>query len=355
MNNVEKKRLCIFIAVAYGIPALMSIFMFIGLRKEYDLTVFVNTQMMYPACGVILGKLISRNKEESLPLGGYITILVSTILMIILSIGSVFGSGKMINIPGTMSISPWDLGSQFILIFASIISYILFWICGKKKREDAGLNRKNILMSILMIVIFLVLYIARFFISALLSDVVYHTSENMDLLMGAFTNPKSLNLILALIPNFFITYVAFLGEEYGWRYYLQPIMLKRFGSVKGVIILGVVWALWHWNICFMFYSVETGPLMLVSQVITCVTVGIFFGYAYMKTQNIWVPVIMHYLNNNLIAVLSGGDVSILQNQVIHGKDIPIMLVQGLVFALFIFAPIYRKKHEELKNEIPQQD
>ena len=348
MNIVEKRRLWIFIAIAYGVTAVMSIFMFIGLRKEYNLTVFVNTQMFYPACGVILGKLITRKEDESLPVGGYITVLVSTAFMMILSICSVFGSGKMINLPG-MSISPWDLGSQFIMMISSIVAYILFWTCGKKKREDAGLNRKNIAMSILMIVIFIILYFARFLISATLSDAVYHTSESMDMLKGAVSNSRTWVMAFALLPTFFITFLAFFGEEYGWRYYLQPVMLQKFGLRKGVILLGLVWALWHLNVCFMFYSVETGPLMFVSQIITCVTVGIFFGYAYMKTQNIWVPVIMHYLNNNLIAVITGGDSSVLQNQIVHGKDIPIMIIQGLVFALFIFAPIYGKKLDKKAN------
>ncbi len=86
MNEIEKERLGIFIAVAYGVPAIMSIFMFIGMKKGVDLTMFVNTQMMYPACGVILGMIIARNKDESLPLGGFITTLVLTVIMMICSI-----------------------------------------------------------------------------------------------------------------------------------------------------------------------------------------------------------------------------------------------------------------------------
>ena len=77
----------IFIAVAYGFTYVMGIFMFIGFKKDYDLTVFVNTQMMYPACGVILGKILAKKEGESLPLGGYITFLVTSLLMMLLSIG----------------------------------------------------------------------------------------------------------------------------------------------------------------------------------------------------------------------------------------------------------------------------
>ena len=345
MNEIEKERLGIFIAVAYGVPAIMSIFMFIGMKKGVDLTMFVNTQMMYPACGVILGMIIARNKDESLPLGGFITTLVLTVIMMICSIIPVITKDIMLPIPG-MEMSLSTLIGSLILAVASFVSYVLFWVCGKKKREDTGLARKNIKMSILMILLFLVLYILRFVISATLSDALNGSGESMQMLKDAAINPRTYMLAAVLIPNFVFSFIAFFGEEYGWRFYLLPVMLKKFGLRKGVLLVGIVWAIWHINIDFMFYSVETGPLMFVAQIITCVTVGIFFAYAYMKTQNILVPVIMHYLNNNLVVVLAGGDTSVLQNQIVHAKDLPRMVIQGLVFALFIFAPIFGKIKKE---------
>ncbi|MBR5177318.1 MAG: CPBP family intramembrane metalloprotease, partial [Lachnospiraceae bacterium] len=78
MKELEKKKLWIFIAVAYGVAYAMNIVMIIGFKKEYDLSSFVATQMMYPACGVILGKLIFGNKDEKLPKAGYITVLGTT-------------------------------------------------------------------------------------------------------------------------------------------------------------------------------------------------------------------------------------------------------------------------------------
>ena len=115
------------------------------------------------------------------------------------------------------------------------------------------------------------------------------------------------------------------------------------GKRLGVIILGVVWALWHIGVDFMYYTTECGAQVLVSQIITCVVIAIFFGYAYMKTENIWVVVIMHYLNNNLGALLGGGGSQALQNQQIPWSYIPIHALSGIVFFLFIFAPLYNKK------------
>jgi membrane protease YdiL (CAAX protease family) len=99
----------------------------------------------------------------------------------------------------------------------------------------------------------------------------------------------------------------------------------------------------------MFYTTTNGPQMFVSQIITCTVIAIFFGYAYMKTQNIWVPVIMHYLNNNLAALLSGGGSDALQQQNIAWGDIPLFLASSIAFALFIFMPIYGKGKGEGKE------
>jgi membrane protease YdiL (CAAX protease family) len=36
-----------------------------------------------------------------------------------------------------------------------------------------------------------------------------------------------------------------LGEEFGWRGFAHPRLVRRLGSVRGCLVLGVVWAVWH--------------------------------------------------------------------------------------------------------------
>ena len=66
MNSTkkEKKKLIIYIAVAYGITYLMGLLMWYGSSKGYDVTTFPLAQMMYPATGVMLALLIT-NKGSS--------------------------------------------------------------------------------------------------------------------------------------------------------------------------------------------------------------------------------------------------------------------------------------------------
>ena len=120
-----------------------------------------------------------------------------------------------------------------------------------------------------------------------------------------------------------------------------------------MLILGVVWGLWHLPLDFFYYvTPDKGVVMTVNQIINCVTLGIFLGYAYMKTENIWVPVMIHFLNNNLVLVVSGAfSADVLENQSVSWLDIPLALVMnGLIFGLFIFAKQYRGKEASHRAE-----
>ncbi len=344
MNN---KRLWVFIAIAYGLTFLMSLVMYEAHRKGLNTTLFVNVQMMYPACGVILGKLLLKD-EQSLPVAGYITTLATTAVMIVIAVLSVvFPIAPIKYAEGLPEIDIWNVISQFPLIAGSVTAYILFWVCGKEKRVNAGIERKNIKQSIILVAVFVALLIGRAMIGVFITDLMTGTDDEWQTVLASLTNPMTW-ISLAVLPiNFIFVFLAFFGEEYGWRYYLQPLMQNRFGKRAGVLLLGLVWAVWHIGVDFMYYTDGYGLQAFAGQIVTCVVMAIFFGYAYMKTENIWMVVIMHYLNNNIAALLAGGGEDALQNQVINWKDIPVLAASSVVFALFIFMPLYNRKTEEV--------
>lgn len=344
----SKKKMWIFIAVAFVLNYLMLPLMYKGVMNGQDTSVFVVVQMFYPACAVVLGKLFSYN-EGKLPKAFYITILVTTVLGIICSAFSVFVPQTIESAVGEMDLY-YNI-MNVVVMLASILTIIFVSVSGKEKRANAGLRFKNPGKSML----FILLYIALFFGRLLVLTVIGCIQEGR--IADVFTEFTSMFVYegagimwFNILLNLPLTFVMFFGEEYGWRYYLQPIMQKKFGIPVGTILLGIVWGVWHIGEDFMFYSTETGAQMLCSQIITCISYAIFFGYAYMKTKNIWVVTLMHFFNNNMVMVLARDvSTSSMQGAVVSWSMLPMMAVGFAIFWLFILTPTMRGKAGKVED------
>ena len=346
MERVEKKKLILFIAIAFGFDLLMCIPMYIGYKMGKDLSAFVLAMMTYPACAVILGHMLYGNKEKKIPKVGFIVFLLTSLALVVVCLLSVVLPETTTTVGG-QSFSNWNLYSQYVLYVGSLVTYIIFWVAGKEKRRNVGFSRNKLMLSIAFAVLFIVLYFGRIYLSVILTQLINGTSGNQVAALSAgIFNATFIGNAIYILCLFPISFIAYLGEEYGWRYYLQPVLQKKFGLRGGVIVLGILWGLWHVGADFLYYTKETGPQMLVSQLITCFSLAAFFGYVYMKTKNIWLLAFLHFINNNFIALITG-DVNSIQNQSISWKDLPLAFVIDIVFWIFILAPIYNKKNKDV--------
>lgn len=326
----EKKQLKIFAIVNFGMTILMGIVMGISFNQGNDVTAFASAQMMYPAAGVILALIFTVGKNRKLPMRFFVTYLVTTVLAVVLTIGNVI-------IPSTI----WYLVENYVFIIGSIVSWVMLLIEKKEVRDEfvlrfGGHGTKK---SLLLMLLFLGLYILRLFLSGLMDGSIGEV-------IGIFASPETWMMTGVLVINFYLTFIIFFGEEYGWRYFLQPMLQKRFGLKGGVILLGVIWGLWHLPINVYYYSPDTWFYSILIHQITCISFSIFFGYAYGKTGNIWVPVVIHYINNNMAAVLTGS--ADFGNQVYGWKEVLMILVlNGILFVPFLFTKVYKEQKESV--------
>lgn len=126
--------------------------------------------------------------------------------------------------------------------------------------------------------------------------------QNISINMYAVTQIISALLYAPLI-NMFIS----AGEEVGWRGYLYPNLKEELGVVRGRIVGGVIWGIWHWPlIALVGYEYGTSYIgfpytgMLVFVVFTTIF-GYFLDILYEKTKTIWVPSIAHGALNAIAA------------------------------------------------------
>ena len=368
-KSVNGKRLFAFIAIAYGISFIMMIPMYVGKLKGLDLTQIVNAQMCSPAAGVAIGYLLFMRGEKRVPKFFMMVIVINYVIQLILGIASIYfmpfsssdvidlaqllgTSGTSSDITGastTLQMSQiYNLIGQSILIEFSILLWIAYFVAGRERRKFVGLSRNKEGVGILMVLLFVGLYLVRTLAPGFVEAAITKTMPQLLASYGDLVKNRMFALSIISLPfNYILTITAFLGEEYGWRVYLQPIMQKKFGMKLGIILLGIVWGLWHTPVDLFFYTEDSAPQMLIGQIITCVFLGIFFGFVYLKTNNIWICVCMHFLNNNLIPIITGTfSADVLTNQHVPWLYlIEILLLDFVIFGLFIFAKEYRKKKE----------
>lgn len=332
-----KKQLLIFLLIAYGVTYLTGILCWYGSTVPIELSIFPNAQMLYPAAGVMLAYLLTNWEDGRMPKAFYICFLFMAFTMLVLAVISVIFPEPSIVLYG-QKVSIWALIPNYAIIGGSILCWIAFLISGKQKRAAYGLGCKNFKASILCIAIFLILYFGR-------ASIAYALQGQAGTMFDIIKSLDTWTYLLFIPLNFILAFAPFLGEEYGWRYYLQPILQKRFGMRIGVLVLGIAWGLWHIFLDFFYYTApENGLIMTVSQIITCMALGIFFAWAYLKTGNIWVPVILHFLNNNLTVVISNDySQNVLENQQVTWEMIPSTLIlNGILFGFFLLSKEFQK-------------
>jgi membrane protease YdiL (CAAX protease family) len=108
-------------------------------------------------------------------------------------------------------------------------------------------------------------------------------------------------IVISPIINSLFTF----GEEFGWRGYLQP-KLMALGYRKALLLLGVIWGIWHWPVIAMGHNFGlsywgapwTGFLVMTWFTITA---GVILGWLTLRGGSVWPAVIGHAAINGIAA------------------------------------------------------
>ncbi len=149
-------------------------------------------------------------------------------------------------------------------------------------------------------------------------------------LQGDFSIAFSL-LMMAVTPAF--------CEEFFFRGYLQRHLERGFGVMWGIVATGVVFGLFH---------------LRLTQILPLSVLGIYLAYLTWRTGSLWVPIVVHFINNALALataefVMNRPDLDIAD---IEQVQVPwYLVVVGLLFFIGIVY-VLRQRAERLLARQP---
>jgi len=313
-EGVNWKQVGLFLVLTFGLTWLLDwvLWLTVGYGQNVTTAVLLQLQMLLPAfCAIGLGMFVFRdsplyqvrtNKER--PRWFFYYFLVYTVMYA--AVGAVMIISPNLTMAG--------LVTQGLTILGLVILLILRAVSGREAFARAGLAGGKFVHWLLFAVGFVLFYGLQ---TAL--NTIFHLGESVDIMqLMAQLAPAQMEQVEAMTPIVFLLvtgvqavllapFTALLlgfGEEYGWRGYLQGELVKM-GRVRGILLLGVIWGLWHAPVIVMGHNYPGYPVAGVFLMIGyTVGLGFVLGYAVLKSGSVLLAAFLHALNNQVAAFLS---------------------------------------------------
>ena len=180
----------------------------------------------------------------------------------------------------------------------------------------------------------------------------YQVLESAGAPMEELPIPLELLMAVQCVQAFLLApalnFVTCFGEEWGWRGYLLPKMNKLLPTVPTLLITGVIWGLWHAPLTIIGHNYGMDypgyPFAGIAMMcLFCMTLGIFMSYVTLKTGSCIPAILAHGAVNGIAAIgiyftVDGG------NPFIGPAPTGIVgMIPFLVIAVFMLISLKRKK------------
>jgi len=137
---------------------------------------------------------------------------------------------------------------------------------------------------------------------ALIQTQAQMLGQELNMTAGQIKSPIMSQILLGFVISPFVNIITCFGEEWGWRGYLLPKMLKKFSVVPTLLLTGVIWGLWHAPLTVMGHNYGVDypgfPIVgILAMCVFCTAVGICLSYVTIKTKSCIPAILGHGMIN----------------------------------------------------------
>ena len=132
----------------------------------------------------------------------------------------------------------------------------------------------------------------------------------LGLLLGAssISSFTILAFVTAMIPLAVTFFIFAFFEEIGWRGYLAPKVYGLNDRLLGHVLVGVIWASWHFPYLRELWSHTSEGLvtLLPRFILGTIIFAVVYGEIRIRTGSVWPAVLMHWTGNTIANTLLTG-------------------------------------------------
>ena len=156
-------------------------------------------------------------------------------------------------------------------------------------------------------------------------------------------------LVVVLVISPLAGLISSTGEEIGWRGFLVPRMHALVGFRITSLLVGLIWAAWHYpiNIAVSPLYRPNVPLWYSNACFTMTVIGVSFAHTWlrMRSQSLWPSALLHAAGNSFQGVLQAATLETSVTQYLTTEYGASFAVAGLLVA-FLFWVQRQELHAE---------
>jgi membrane protease YdiL (CAAX protease family) len=307
------KQVAAFLGLTFGLTYLLDLVLYLagGYGGSAGTLTLLQVQMLIPACvAIVLQVFVFKDSPiyhvRDLTRWFFYGYLVYALIHLGIAVGALLISNQTFQIIASAAI-------QLLLVVFLLLLVLLRLVAGKEAFQKAGLAGGSFWYYISFGLFLVAIYAVMTGLNALFGlGQPVNVAELLAQAAGGQTTeaaaiPDWLLLVIVGVQAVVLGPVLALpiafGEEYGWRGYLQGELIK-IGRVRGILLVGVIWGLWHAPIIAMGHNYPGYPVLgIFLMTLYTIALGFLFGYAVLKSGSVWLAAFLHGLNNQVAAFL----------------------------------------------------